>query len=138
MDPTFPLVPIANFVACLLVLSSLTKSMFQSWNVGACSFAIWIAVESLTRAINSIIWARSVENKAPVWCDISISIKSLLRMMHLTFSAQSYTHRHCFSCSCTCCIFCNHPACTLSCRGHSHVRANVAAHFSCCTVWSVL
>ena len=109
MDPTFPLVPIANFIACLLVLSSLSKSMFQSWNVGACSFAIWIALESLIRAINSIIWARSVENRAPVWCDISMSIMALSRMIHLTLSAQSYTHRHRCPCSRTCRIFRDNP-----------------------------
>ena len=71
MDPTFPLVPIANLAACLLVLLSMSKNMFQFWNIGACSFAIWIAVESFTTSINSILWYNSVENIAPVWCDIS-------------------------------------------------------------------
>lgn len=71
MDSTYPLVPIANLLACLLVLASVSKNMFQSWNVGACSLAIWVAYESFITAVNSIIWADGVENVAPVWCDIS-------------------------------------------------------------------
>lgn len=70
MDPTYPLVPIANFLACILVLSSMSKSMIQSWNVGACSFAIWVIIMALTVAVNAIIWADNVNNVAPVWCDI--------------------------------------------------------------------
>lgn len=70
MDPTYPLVPVANFLACILVLSSMSKSMFQSWNVGACSFAIWVVIMGFTVAVDAIIWADNVENIAPVWCDI--------------------------------------------------------------------
>ena len=70
MDPTYPLVPIANFTACILVLLSMSKSMFQSWNIGACSFAIWVTVQSFTVAIRAIMWSDNVENIAPVWCDI--------------------------------------------------------------------
>ena len=71
MDSTFPLVAIANFGACLLIFLSMSKNMFQSWNVGACSFAIWIAIVSLYAGINSIIWSNNIANIAPVWCDIS-------------------------------------------------------------------
>ena len=70
MDPTFPLVPIANFTACILVLLSMSRNMFQYWNIGACSFAIWIIVQSFTIAIRTIMWSDNVENIAPVWCDI--------------------------------------------------------------------
>ena len=77
MEPTFPLVPTANFVAFALILLSISKNMFQPWNVGACSFAAWIAMISLKIAINSIIWSNSVENVAPVWCDISACFISL-------------------------------------------------------------
>ena len=81
MDPTFPLVPIANFGACLLIFLSMSKNMFQSWNVGACSFAIWIAIMSFHIGLNSIIWSNSTANISPVWCDISeysISFKECL------------------------------------------------------------
>ena len=81
MDPTFPLVPIANFGACLLIFLSMSKNMFQSWNVGACSFAVWTAIVSFYTALNSIIWSNSIANIAPVWRDISedsISFKQCL------------------------------------------------------------
>ena len=84
MDSTFPLVPTANFVACLLMLLSLSKNMFQSWNIGACSFAVWIAVLSFKVAINSIVWSNSIENIAPVWCDISEYCHSPNRQQVLT------------------------------------------------------
>lgn len=71
MDSTFPLVPIANFLACLLVVASVSRNMFQSWNIGVCSFAIWVVGESLIIGVNSIVWVDNVENVAPVWCDIS-------------------------------------------------------------------
>ena len=77
MDSTFPLVPIANFVACILVLLSMSKNMFQSWNIGACSFAIWVAIQSFTKAIRAIMGSDNVENVAPVWCDIG-AISSIL------------------------------------------------------------
>ena len=70
MDPSLFLVPIANLTACLPVLLSMSKNMFQSWNIGACSFAIWVAVQSLTKTIRAIMWSDNVENIAPVWCDI--------------------------------------------------------------------
>lgn len=70
MDPTFPLVPIANFLACLLIILSLSKSMFQSWNIGVLSYAFWTAVPSFTIAVNTIVWSDNVKDVAPVWCDI--------------------------------------------------------------------
>lgn len=70
MDSTYPLVPVANFLACVLVLASLSKSMFQTWNVGVCSFAFWIIITGFTMAVNAIVWADNVKNSAPVWCDI--------------------------------------------------------------------
>ena len=71
MNSTFPLVAIANFGACLLVFLSMSKNMFQSWNVGACSFAVWIAIMSFRVGWNSIILSNSTANISPVWCDIS-------------------------------------------------------------------
>lgn len=73
MDSTYPLVPIANFLACILILASMSKKIIRlsGWNVGVCSFAIWVAIQSFQIAVNSIIWADNVKNVAPVWCDIS-------------------------------------------------------------------
>ena len=70
MVSPYPLAPIANFLACLLVLISLSKTMLQTWNVGACSFAMWIISQTLQFSINAIVWRKSVHNFAPIWCDI--------------------------------------------------------------------
>lgn len=70
MDSTYPLVPTANFLACTLVIASVSKSMFQLWNVGVCSLAIWVAILSFITAVDSVIWSNSDENLAPIWCDI--------------------------------------------------------------------
>ena len=84
MDSTFPLVAIANFGSCLLIFLSMSKNMFQSWNVGACSFAVWTAIVSFYTGLDSIIWSNSTANISPVWCDISeysISFKECLVLM---------------------------------------------------------
>lgn len=75
MDSTYPLVPLANLLACVLVLASMSKSMFQTWNVGVCSFAIWVLITGFTIAVDAIVWADDFENSAPVWCDIGECFK---------------------------------------------------------------
>ena len=84
MDPTFPLVPIANIVACILVALSVSENMLQSWNVGACSFAVWIVAQSLIMAIDTIIWSNNTNNIAPVWCDIGIVPRFTRPLTHPT------------------------------------------------------
>ena len=76
MDPTFPLVPIANFLGFCLVLLCIYGSPLTSWNTGVHMYAIWVALECLIRGINSITWHGSVKDFAPVWCDISESLLS--------------------------------------------------------------
>ena len=71
MDPTFPLVPIANFIACVLALLPLCTSIRQIWNFGVCMYAIWVATVAFCTAINTIVWSDNVNITAPVWCDIS-------------------------------------------------------------------
>lgn len=73
MDPTYPLVPVANLIALLLILVSFFTSALRSWNTGVHLFAIWVAIQSFIRAVNSIIWSNTSANVAPVWCDISKS-----------------------------------------------------------------
>lgn len=73
MVSTYPIVPIANFLACVLVLSSMSRTIFQPKNLGVCFFAIWVVITGFMIALNSTIWAHSVENSAPVWCDIGES-----------------------------------------------------------------
>ena len=78
MDPTFPLVPIMNFLAALLVcLPTLSSAIHSgSWNVAVLSFAFWTTLSCIIMGINSIIWSDNVRDVAPVWCDISKSNKT--------------------------------------------------------------
>lgn len=70
MDSTYPLVPIANFIACALILIPLIHVATRSWNTGVCVFAFWTFLQSLSTAVNTIVWSDYVKDRAPVWCDI--------------------------------------------------------------------
>lgn len=70
MDPTYPLVPIANFIACALVVVPLLHMVTRSWNTGVYVFALWTFLSSLSYAVNTIVWANDDKDRAPVWCDI--------------------------------------------------------------------
>lgn len=70
MDPTYPLVPIANFIACALVVIPLIHLVTRSWNTGVYVFALWTFLSSLSYAVNTIVWADDDTDRAPVWCDI--------------------------------------------------------------------
>lgn len=103
MDPTYPLVPIANFLACILVLSSMSKNMFQSWNIGACSFAIWVIIMALIVAVDSIIWADNVDNVAPIWCDIGKRILCYSKGTEVDRNnSESYTSPNWITSRCPC------------------------------------
>lgn len=73
MDPTYPLVPIANFIASGLAVIPLFHMATQTWNTGVYIYALWLFLISLSSAINGIIWSNNVKDVAPVWCDISRS-----------------------------------------------------------------
>lgn len=70
MDPTYPLVPIANFIACALAVIPLFHMVNRSWNTGVFVFALWLVLENLSTAINTIVWSDDAKDRAPVWCDI--------------------------------------------------------------------
>ncbi|KAF8149756.1 pheromone A receptor-domain-containing protein [Mycena galopus ATCC 62051] len=69
-DPFYPAFQIFSFLGFVFVLIPLPWH-FQAWNSGTCLFMIWTALSCLNGFINSILWANSVEDFAPVWCDIS-------------------------------------------------------------------
>lgn len=73
MFSTYPIVRITNFLACVLVLTSMSRTMLQPKKVSVFCFAIWVVITGFTIGLNSTIWAHSVENSAPVWCDIGES-----------------------------------------------------------------
>ena len=70
MDPTYPLVPTANFLSFFLVLLTLYALASRPWNIGACMFAMWTLLSCLLVAINTSVWKDNTDNVAPIWCDI--------------------------------------------------------------------
>lgn len=70
MDPTYPLVPIANFIGCLLTLISLVDLLARPWNTGVFMFATYNFFQSLVIGISTIVWSDNNGDIAPVWCDI--------------------------------------------------------------------
>jgi pheromone a factor receptor len=43
----------------------------EAWNIGTSLYIAWAGLGCLNYFINSVIWNNSVQNFAPVWCDIS-------------------------------------------------------------------
>ncbi|KAH9856258.1 STE3-domain-containing protein [Lenzites betulinus] len=69
-DPTYPLLPIFAFLGFIVGLIPLSWHL-QAWNAGTCVYMIWASFACLIQFINSIIWKSSLQDVAPVWCDIS-------------------------------------------------------------------
>lgn len=70
MDPTFPLVPIANALACVLILIPLIHLLSGPWNTGVCMFGIWVFLVGVATCVNTSLFSDNVNDKAPIWCDI--------------------------------------------------------------------
>ncbi|KAJ7156285.1 pheromone A receptor-domain-containing protein [Mycena filopes] len=64
-----PELAIGAFLASFLVLVPLPWH-WRARNTATLSMLAWLWVSNLTYAINSIIWAGSVDIVVPVWCDI--------------------------------------------------------------------
>ncbi|TFK26924.1 pheromone B alpha 1 receptor [Coprinopsis marcescibilis] len=43
----------------------------EAWNTGTCLYMFWVGIGCLAQFVNSIVWAKSAINYAPIWCDIS-------------------------------------------------------------------
>ena len=76
MDPTFPLVPLLNFICAILTLSPLYVHTFRSksWNIPIFAISLWTSVECIITGVNATIWSNNVQDVAPVWCDICKSM----------------------------------------------------------------
>ena len=71
VDPTYPLYPIACILAsALLFLVLLTSFIRQSWNLGVAFLCFWLFFETLSDAINSILWSDNYDVKNYVYYDI--------------------------------------------------------------------
>ena len=97
LDPTYPLYPIACFVAAIMLfLVLLTSFVRQRWNFGVASLCFWLLLELLSLAINSIIWSDNADIKLYVYCDIgwsdfmciNVSIRSTL--FNRTYQFRTY------------------------------------------------
>ncbi|KAI0316301.1 pheromone A receptor-domain-containing protein [Amylostereum chailletii] len=71
MDPTYPLVPIVSIFAAFLILFTVVTALRRSRNTGALVLCMWLFLECTIQGVEAIIWADNVNDKAPVWCDIS-------------------------------------------------------------------
>ena len=71
VDPTFPLYPIACFLASfMLILVLLTSFIRQSWNFGVALLCFWLSLENLMGGINAILRSDNADIKLYVYCDI--------------------------------------------------------------------
>ena len=70
-DPTYPLLPIAKFLAAaMLFLVLLTNFVRQRWNTGLSFLCFWLCLEALADGTNAIIWSDNADIKLYVYCDI--------------------------------------------------------------------
>ncbi|KAI0027408.1 pheromone A receptor-domain-containing protein [Vararia minispora EC-137] len=70
-DPTYPLIPLADFVCSASLLLLLTTNFIrQSWNLGVTFLTFWVFWEVLTDGVNAIMWANNADVKHYVYCDI--------------------------------------------------------------------
>ncbi|QRV83678.1 STE3-type pheromone receptor [Ceratobasidium sp. AG-Ba] len=66
-DPVFPTLCAIAIVLCLLPL----PWHLRTRNIGTLLYIGWSLVGCIIYFINSLVWAGSIEDKAPIWCDIS-------------------------------------------------------------------
>ena len=72
MDPTYPLVPIINFLASFCALVPLLSGTIHSWNFSIFMLALWLSLMCFTMGVNTIIWCDDYQDTAPIWCDIGV------------------------------------------------------------------
>lgn len=88
LDPTYPSIPVFSFLGFVVALIPLPW-MLQSWNVGACAFSIWAALQCLDDFIRLVVWRDNFNNVAPVYCDICQSILFSLSYVNLNLRLNS-------------------------------------------------
>ncbi|KAI0920339.1 hypothetical protein AcV5_010105 [Taiwanofungus camphoratus] len=72
-DPTYPLFPVFAFLGFVLALVPLSWHL-EAWNSATCYYMIWASLACFNKFVNSVVWANSALNPAPIWCDISTRI----------------------------------------------------------------
>ncbi|KAI0087571.1 GPCR fungal pheromone mating factor [Irpex rosettiformis] len=69
-DPTYPLFSVFAFLGFVLGLVPFPWHL-HAWNAGTCVFMLWASLSSFVQFVNSVVWFGSMDNVAPVWCDIA-------------------------------------------------------------------
>ena len=79
MDPTYPLLPLANFLAATLtLLTFITTQLRDPWNLGISTLSAWVFINTLFTGIQTIIWRDDSDTSlAPGLCDIGLYIEWL-------------------------------------------------------------
>ncbi|GBE87044.1 Pheromone B beta 1 receptor [Sparassis crispa] len=65
--------PAAAFIGAIVVLFPL-PAHWRARNVATVSLIAWLFVVNIIYGVNTVVWAHSVENFVPVWCDITTKI----------------------------------------------------------------
>ena len=80
VDPSYPLFPIASFLAAMMLLLVLATSLARhTWNLGVSFLCFWFFLGNLKSAVNAIIWSDNADVKLLVYCDIGTPISCLFR-----------------------------------------------------------
>ncbi|KIK78556.1 hypothetical protein PAXRUDRAFT_834509 [Paxillus rubicundulus Ve08.2h10] len=67
-------IPVVAFICAALVLIPLPWH-WRAGNVSTIAISAWLFVGSIIDGVGSIIWGNTVENIAPIWCDISTKLQ---------------------------------------------------------------
>ncbi|KAE9394728.1 fungal pheromone STE3G-protein-coupled receptor [Gymnopus androsaceus JB14] len=98
LNPSF--FTVLSFFSFLLPLIPLTWH-FQAWNSGCFFYMAWASLLGLVNFVNSVVWAGTVQDVSPVWCDISthanlagtfgtiLSAQTIIRRLYIIASARS-------------------------------------------------
>ncbi|WFD41994.1 a-factor receptor [Malassezia psittaci] len=71
--------PIFTIISILLIVLP-AASHWRAKNVVILVLIMWLAVGNLNTFINRVIWMNRSSNVAPVWCDISVKLMSMVTM----------------------------------------------------------
>ena len=78
----YPILPVGAFTAASLVLIP----VFWHWragNVPILSLTAWLFILNVVYGANSLVWSDSVQDKAPIWCDVCGCLVSKAIRVHL-------------------------------------------------------
>ena len=103
VDPTYPMRPIACILAAMMLLLVLTNSLIRrNWNLGVTFLCLWVLVDNVLEALNTIIWSDNEDIKLYVYCDIgtcsfyTLSLTVLILLHVSVTSRRVHGHREAY------------------------------------------